>query len=155
MYHTKYYQCQEYNSYLAPLNMETAIYLKTGVYKFFQKRSSHLQIRGPRRVTWGNFYNEDSAVCEWPVNFTGMWRFLLGACELTRFFYVRRKNCNIYADIVRCLRKIIYLAGPPSAPDVCTPALNVHSTDISYIYCLFLTSDLVLVTSCTYVHNII
>jgi hypothetical protein len=41
---------------------------------------------------------------EWPVNVTGTWLFLLGACELI-YVYVRKEiNCNDYADSIKHYR---------------------------------------------------
>jgi len=60
----------------------------SGIYRFFQKVRSHLQILRTWRLTWSKLHIEDPQFLSDML--TVIWRLLLGACEHA-FLYVREK----------------------------------------------------------------
>jgi hypothetical protein len=56
---------------------------------------------------------------QWPVTLTVIWRFLLGACELTHIFACKERKCSNYAENIRRHRKKFKPPGRQRARNLC------------------------------------
>lgn len=83
--------------------------------QLYHKSGNHVQILDTRRVTGSSWIlrNHNSGVTCKPV----IWYFLLSAGGLIYMFVYQEKNCNDYAENIRCHHKKNI---PPWTGDLCT-----------------------------------
>ena len=69
-------------------------------------------------MTWSQVCTEDTLL-EWPVNLTVVWRFVFGACVLTKMLVCKENNCIFVVNIRRHFTK--FCRPGDQVPGICTP----------------------------------